>query len=536
MKPYSANVWDTLIEALHLYWQVLKDKWPVLLAIIVPSELLMALYRFAVASISAGSLTHIKSENVVTSVLGMTIGLVAVAITVDHAFFKCTGQRRPAEGGIAAAWGRMMATELLRTIAQIAMVVAVAVTSSVALSIAIAAPLAQLGGSASVLVGIVAVIMLAPLIALIVWIVVRWSFAVVLSAIQPAMGTTALGESWRFVRDRAARCIFLLIAASLVAAGISAIPNSLATCYARGEILGLPALPGTVLTRTAALFLGGIITSFAGLFLTVAMMTFWVRTVEPCELPEHLRRGHTGSLVAVLLVLGALAYAFGVFFGAKASMSANEEMRRKRSEKNVEMIEALKGRLREESVVHALPDAYKEDHVRMENGELVVDSPFDLCIGSTECAKLLGAKLNSSTFGTNQYHFACARLAKPYFGCKWLSLNFRGAEHALGSIYLGNDNPTLDDCRKTVRGIADDIGQRFGVKMEPTLDITDEQALDRNKRLRPRSDNSRCLCEFLTYQARMDNGHEIVQYCVNGMVDSKTKALSARLSIRAEGK
>ena len=535
MKPYSANVWETLIEALHVYWQVVKEKWPALLAVFVPLQLVVALYRLAVASSGVVKISNLRYENFVATVLGLTIGLLADAIAIDHAFFKCTGQRRPSGGGIAAAWGRMMATGWLRMIIEVAVAIVVVVISTVVISLGLAAPLVKLGGTAAVFGGIVTFIVLAPLIAVVVWIIVRWSFAVVLSAIQPIMGTTALGESWRFVRTRAARCILLLVAASLVVAGISAIPSTLASCYARGEILGLPALPGSVLTRTAALFLGGIITSFAGLFLTIAMVTFWVRTVEPCELPEHLRRGRTGSLVAVLLVLGALAYAFGVFFGAKASISANDEMRRKRSEKNVETIEALKGRLREESVVHPLPDAYKEEHMRMENGELVVDSPFDLCIGSSEAAKLLGTKLHSSS-GTKQHYFAIARLAKPYFGCQELSLNFYGEEKALGHIHLSNRKLPQDDCRKTVLDIATDISQRFGVKMEPATDETAEEALKRHKRWHSPTDNSRYGISFIDCRTRMDNGLKTVSYEVEGMVDSQTKELSAELSIRAEDK
>ncbi|MBQ2889189.1 MAG: hypothetical protein IJE41_01920, partial [Clostridia bacterium] len=76
----------------------------------VSLQLVMALYRFAVASSGAENLTNIRFENFVVTVLRLTLDLVAVALVVDCIFMKCTGQRRPSGGGIAAAWGRMMAT------------------------------------------------------------------------------------------------------------------------------------------------------------------------------------------------------------------------------------------------------------------------------------------------------------------------------------------------------------------------------------------------------------------------------------------
>ena len=172
-----------------------------------------------------------------------------------------------------------------------------------------------------------------------------------------------------------------------------------------------------------------------------------------------------------------------------------------------------------------------------ENGELVVDSPFDLRIGSSEAAKLLGAKLDSSTYGgTNRHYFAIARLSKPYFGCQTLSLNFYGEEKALGHIRLSNLKLPLDDCRKNVLDIAADISQRFGVKMEPATDETPEEALKRHERWRSSTDNSRYRISFIDCHTRMDNGQKTVSYEVEGMVDSQTKELSAELSIRAEDK
>ena len=372
----------------------------------------------------------------------------------------------------------------------------------------------------------------------------RWSFAIVLSAIHPIMGSTAMGASSRFVRGRFACSLLMIIAAWLVMAGISAIPNLFAVWYARGEMIGLPTPSSTALTRTVVMFLVDLFVSFGSLFLPVALTIFWIRTVEPCDLPESIRRGPTRLLVVVLLVIGVIYSAIAGFFAVKAAIRAKEERDQQRAAERAEMIKAFE-ELRKKSVetdcvrpvVHPLPDAYKEEHMRMENGELVVDSPFDLCIGSSEAAKLLGAKLHSSTYdGTKQHYFAIARLSKPYFGCQTLSLNFYGEEKALGHIRLSNLKLPLDDCRKNVLDIAADISQRFGVKMEPATGETPEEALKRHERWRSSTDNSRYRISFIDCHTRMDNGQKTVSYEVEGMVDSQTKELNAELSIRAEDK
>ena len=544
MKRYSANVWETLIEALHIYWQVIKECCPLLLAIFVPYQLVMALYRYSVASSGVVNLGNLRFENIVAAALGLTLGLVAVAIVVDRAFLKCTGQRRPSGGGIAAACGRMMATGWLRMVAEVALIVVAIIALAIVMIFVSNAPLTQVGGSASAFSAIIACIILAPLVVAIVWILVRWSFAIVLSAIHPIMGSTAMGASSRFVRGRFVCCFLMVVAAWLVMTGISAIPNSLAVWYARGEMVGLPAPSGTVLVRTVVLFFGDLFVGFGSLFMPVALTTFWIRTVEPYDLPESIRRGPTRLLVVVLLVIGVIHSAIAGFFAVKAALHAKEERDQQRAAERAEMIKALE-ELRKKSVetnfvrsvVHPLPDAYKEEHMRMENGELVVDSPFDLCIGSSEAAKLLGAKLHSSTYdGTKQHYFAIARLSKPYFGCQTLSLNFYGEEKALGSVHLSNLKLPLDDCRKNVLDIAADISQRFGVKMEPATDETPEEALKRHERWRSSTDNSRYRISFIDCHTRMDNGQKTVSYEVEGMVDSQTKELSAELSIRAEDK
>ena len=545
MKRYSANVWETLIEALHIYWHVVKECCPLLLAVFVPLQLVMALYRYSVASSGAENLASIRFENFVVTALGLTLGLVAVAIVVDSVFLKCTGQRRPSGGGIAAAWGRMMATGWLRMVAEVALIVVASMALAIVMIFVSNAPLTQVGKSASAFSAIMACIILAPLAVALVWILVRWSFAIVLSAIHPIMGSTAMGASWRFSRGRFACCLLLLVAAWLVMTGIFAIPNLFAVWYARGEMIGLPTPSSTALTRTVVMFLVDLFVSFGSLSLPVALTIFWIRTVEPCDLPESIRRGPTRLLVVVLLVIGVIHSAIAGFFAVKAAIRAKEERDQQRAVQRAELQKALE-RLRKKSVetdcvrpvVHPLPDAYKEEHMRMENGELVVDSPFDLCIGSTEAAKMLGTQLTSSpvngtySYGTNLQYYGFARLATPYFGFDKMSLTFMGEEKALFAINLFQDGDklSLDDCRKRVRDIAADIEQRFGVKMDGALgDMRDEVALklgDDDKRV--------TYSQFMRRETKMENGGKIVQYEVRGMIETKNKQPNIEFEIAKE--
>jgi hypothetical protein len=244
-------------------------------------------------------------------------------------------------------------------------------------------------------------------------------------------------------------------------------------------------------------------------------------------------------------LLGVFSCSVSGLFGAKAAIRAKEERDQQRAAQRAEMIKAFE-ELRKKavetnfvrSVVHPLPDTYKEEHMRMENGELVVDSPFDLCIGSTEAAKMLGTQLTSSpvngtySYGTNLQYYGFARLATPYFGFDKMSLTFMGEEKALFAINLFQDGDklSLDDCRKTVRDIAADIEQRFGVKMDGALgDMRDEVALklgDDDKRV--------VSSQFMGRHTKMKNGGKLVQYDVRGMIRTKTKHPNIEFIIEEE--
>ncbi len=86
------------------------------------------------------------------------------------------------------------------------------------------------------------------------------------------------------------------------------------------------------------------------------------------------------------------------------------------------------------------------DEFRIENGKIVVDSPFDLEIGSAEYSKALGKAIKShkdvrkdpktGATTTNWYHFAEARFSQPYFGAERASLSFDGEDKKLSSVHL----------------------------------------------------------------------------------------------------
>ena len=104
-----------------------------------------------------------------------------------------------------------------------------------------------------------------------------------------------------------------------------------------------------MLARTVVLFFGDLFVSFGSLFMPVALTIFWVRTVEPCDLPESIRRGPTRSIVVALLLLGVFSCAVSGLFGAKAAIRAKEERDQQRAAQRAEMIKAFE-ELRKKSV------------------------------------------------------------------------------------------------------------------------------------------------------------------------------------------
>lgn len=122
--------------------------------------------------------------------------------------------------------------------------------------------------------------------------------------------------------------------------------------------------------------------------------------------------------------------------------------------------------------------------VSFTNRELVVDSPFELKIGSAEYAKMFGTAVHSYTSRrfdyelgaeTNYvYRSASARLRSPYFGLEQMSLSFHGDDRKLESVrayrsYKNRNRISMEECRGIVEKIAADIDSRFGLRMADSM-------------------------------------------------------------------
>lgn len=194
------------------------------------------------------------------------------------------------------------------------------------------------------------------------------------------------------------------------------------------------------------------------------------------------------------------------------------------------------------SVVTALPGEAK---YRIEDGEIVLDSPFELEIGSTEYAKAFGglirthaqARYDPSTkkTTTNFHHYAEARLATPYFGCEKMSLNFKGEEKILEHCGLEIGRWTSDsgrmmsysECRETVDKIAADMGKRLGIVMRCTSRTKSEEEAkesvrDLDAEFRRKKEKSGWFSTGVVLFSGEKKVKDVsVQYTVNGMFSNK---------------
>lgn len=184
------------------------------------------------------------------------------------------------------------------------------------------------------------------------------------------------------------------------------------------------------------------------------------------------------------------------------------------------------------------PSAY-----RIENRKIVLDSPFALEIGSTEYAKAFGDLIGTSAHAnydpqtkkttTNFYHHAEAWLATPYFGCERVWLNFKGEEKALdccglswGSFCGRGKEMSFDECRATVGKIVADMESRFGMTMQCTNDLSENDAKARVKEMGEefKQEGKKCggyATGFVYYSWKTKNAHGFVDYNVSGMMDEK---------------
>lgn len=182
---------------------------------------------------------------------------------------------------------------------------------------------------------------------------------------------------------------------------------------------------------------------------------------------------------------------------------------------------------------------------RVEDGKIVVDSPFDLEIGSPEYAKSLGKGVQShkdirkdpktGATKTNWYHSAEARFAQPYFGVTkgWLSFNEEGKALSHVSLSIEDDKKgpggklTFDDCCRKFDEVVADMSKRLGEDMEANDDATEEDALERLAECAERcADSAGYATSFRFANADATNRFGDVEYRLMGLIhNDKTYSL-----------
>ena len=178
-----------------------------------------------------------------------------------------------------------------------------------------------------------------------------------------------------------------------------------------------------------------------------------------------------------------------------------------------------------------------------EKSRFAVDSPFDLTLGSTNYAVRLGKAVRSTTSATydpetkvtttNWSAYAAVRLSKPYHGATSVDLHFKGKERRLDSFGFNigqtritrNGTLALDECRKVMREVADDISKRFGVKMKANEKLSDDDIDKRIEQMTKGDSNER---RTISTSIGSISGHGEregvgVGYSVSGMADRSRK-------------
>ena len=187
------------------------------------------------------------------------------------------------------------------------------------------------------------------------------------------------------------------------------------------------------------------------------------------------------------------------------------------------------------------------DEFRIENGKIVVDSPFDLEIGSAEYSKALGKAIKShkdvrkdpktGATTTNWYHFAEARFSQPYFGAERAGLTFDGEDKKLSNVHLSvGENKkgfggklTFTDCCKKFDEIAADMSKRLGEEFGDE-EATEEEALENLAictKVSPGSHGH--AVSFRSAVASATNKYEDVEYHLMAMIHSD-KSYSVNMS------
>ena len=186
--------------------------------------------------------------------------------------------------------------------------------------------------------------------------------------------------------------------------------------------------------------------------------------------------------------------------------------------------------------------AAKGDGFRIEDGKVVVDSPFDLEIGSPEYAKALGSGVKShkdvrkddksGETVTNWYHSGEAHFAQPYFGANKAWLSFNGEDKALSRarLSIGEDGKSFagvlafDECCKIHSEIAADMSKHLGEEIDVDDDVTEEEARERIEELVKREKVGSCFSSsFRSDGVTVTNKYGNVWYNLSAMMHENKK-------------
>lgn len=534
MKRYSPGIFETLAESLPVYLLVLRRRWLPLLAVFAAVELAMAFVRMP--SVTVVDLT--AWERVFSSALGLTLGVLAVAIAIDGMCRLCCGRRDSESGGLFVAWGRAVGTAVLYAIAFVGMLLVVGLASFF-LARRIGSPAAGIGGAAFGAVVAIGGGGIFALAVLAVWALVRWTFSVTMSVLYPLAGPSAMRASARFVSGRFLKCLLFSIAAYVVAAGIGFLPGVVGFYGAAGVPGAVEPMLGGEVPRAVLRFATGLLSDFAGLYICIAGLVFIMRAEDRGDIPEAEDPRLQRAALALLIVLGAAAFAFSGFVFSKAlsAQAASFPKLELRGGKGPRVFELPK-------------DFAFAESLREKDGTFEIVSPFELRIGSTEYARQLGSCVSAADADPQPDEatsFAIVRLARPYYGMETVSLTFKGADRRLaqvaltrGTFFGAGEGLTLPDCRDIVTAIAADLCKRLGVKPEEVSgreksDAAAEYSVELERRAsKSGGGDSASAIDFINREIMVRVGDYVVKYRVVGSVGVSDGQGNVMLSVFAQ--
>ena len=545
MRHYVPRLSEALEESLSVYLRVLRASWPWLLCAFAVVELTMFLSRIGVLGDFAA-----RYLSLVYLALLATVGTFAVVVAVDRALDASTGGRDRAAGGFAAALARTLVTAWLKVLVYGGLAF---VSLIVCAAMVIVQDMFMSGsGEKTAVIVVVAVGAAVASVAAVTWFVLRWIFAVPLGVLYAKMGSSAMRASSRFMLGRFGGSMAFVVAACTIMAGINALPGIAGAICARGHLFGLPSFDGEV-ARAVVLFAVSLWQDIGFLFFPVAMLVFVLRA-EDRDLPDYTPVRRSLYACIALAALGVAGLAFGVFCSV-AYLSGRSPDEVSRFARAMDAIrERTKSGRHVKLGVYDMPADYRfSETLRIAGGEPVVDSPFDLRIGSTEYARQLADRITTQSAEvkkrgegpeTNVWHVASVRLASPYHGLSHAEMTFDGEEMALSSVRLSDgafckgQRMSLEECRKKALAIARDMSERLEVPVKSMSgrNISEAAAKYEVETMKARGKRSgdasgQLAKEFVTFKLGMNTADGVVMYRVDGLIDGETMTGNLRVSI-----